>query len=120
MFCPECEFEYKPGITVCPDCEVELVEELSLEDIEHEFQHSYVEILKSMNQGDLSVIQSLFDSNDIDYLFSDENFNSVTPLIQPVKVLVYNDEVEDALELLKGMDLHLLALSTKSKSSDSE
>jgi len=28
-FCPNCEAEYKTGITACPDCNVELVSELT-------------------------------------------------------------------------------------------
>ena len=31
MWCPKCENEYRPGITVCPDCGVPLVEELPQE-----------------------------------------------------------------------------------------
>jgi hypothetical protein len=31
MFCPVCESEYKPGVTRCPDDDVELVEQLSSE-----------------------------------------------------------------------------------------
>ena len=28
-FCPSCEAEYRPHITVCPDCDVQLVPELN-------------------------------------------------------------------------------------------
>ena len=28
MFCPVCKNEYEPGYTRCPDCDVNLVEEL--------------------------------------------------------------------------------------------
>jgi Putative prokaryotic signal transducing protein len=31
MFCPTCESEYKPGITRCPDDDIELVEALTPE-----------------------------------------------------------------------------------------
>jgi hypothetical protein len=32
MFCPECRAEYRPGFTRCPDCDVDLVHELSASD----------------------------------------------------------------------------------------
>jgi len=28
-FCPKCKYEYVPGITTCPDCDLKLVEKLS-------------------------------------------------------------------------------------------
>lgn len=28
LFCPRCRYEYREGIDTCPDCEVELVDEL--------------------------------------------------------------------------------------------
>ena len=33
-FCPECNFEYKKGIKICPECKVKLVDELT--EPEHE------------------------------------------------------------------------------------
>ena len=36
MFCPVCESEYNPGITRCPDDDVELVESLSPETGAHD------------------------------------------------------------------------------------
>jgi hypothetical protein len=35
-FCPDCEAEYKTGITVCPDCNAELVPELTPENKLHD------------------------------------------------------------------------------------
>lgn len=32
MHCPECGMEYEAGVTECPDCEVELVDDLGEED----------------------------------------------------------------------------------------
>ncbi len=31
LFCPVCKYEYKPGMTVCPDCGEKLVENLPQE-----------------------------------------------------------------------------------------
>jgi hypothetical protein len=30
-FCPNCKYEYRPGFTKCPDCDVELVDKLPKE-----------------------------------------------------------------------------------------
>ena len=35
-FCPNCEAEYRPQITVCPDCDVQLVAELTAENKLHD------------------------------------------------------------------------------------
>lgn len=32
-WCPKCKMEYKEGVTICPDCNVELVEELTKEEV---------------------------------------------------------------------------------------
>lgn len=39
-FCPKCGYEYEEGITACPDCEVDLVENLA----EEHFEGDMVEI----------------------------------------------------------------------------
>jgi len=39
-FCPNCKYEYKPTVSVCPDCDEPLVEVLP-EDVEGEIEDAY-------------------------------------------------------------------------------
>ena len=49
MFCPQCKAEYRPGVTHCSDCDVELVEELS--ESENELRYGSLETLRSVWTG---------------------------------------------------------------------
>jgi hypothetical protein len=46
-FCPNCEAEYKPGIAVCSDCNIELVAELSPETRIHDVEQGNPVLLQS-------------------------------------------------------------------------
>src|SRR5262245_43936330 len=49
MFCPVCESEYNPGITRCPDDDVELVENLSPEIVEHDSSEAEFVVLHTLS-----------------------------------------------------------------------
>ena len=53
MFCPECKAEYRPEFTRCPDCDVDLVEELSQSgnSTEREPTYNSLETMKSVWTG---------------------------------------------------------------------
>ena len=60
MFCPQCKSEYVPGITVCPECDVQLVPELLKENtIVYDTPIELVEIWITYNAGELALIKSL-------------------------------------------------------------
>ena len=106
MFCPKCEKEYKENIYVCLKCGVSLVPELlpdpkkkSLELAEFE------EILFTPSSGDMAVIKSLLDSEDIVYNFRGEFFTSVHPLAQPARLMVRTDQVEEVTEILESLNI---------------
>ena len=113
MYCPKCRYEYVQGVPECPDCQTALVEELPEES--HELEHDYVEVVSTLNLGDVTLIKSLFDANEIDYQVFDENFNTIRPLVQPARFVVREDQVEAVKELLKDMDIHTFALSTRNE-----
>ena len=73
---------------------------------------SFVELLSSMNQGDISLIKSILDNSEIDYFIYGENFLNVDPLIQPARFFVLSTRLEDARELLKDLEQHIFGLSS--------
>ena len=112
MICPECECEYVEGITRCPVCQVALLEALPEEE-EIELVN-YEEILSTYNLADIAFIKSLLDGEGLDYHLRGETFSAVEPLVQPVKLMVREDQVETARDLLKELLLRLTGVSITS------
>ena len=131
---PKCreslKVELLPQIVECPECSSEL--EINFEErIEKKFHcpvcecfldfsseppkvidpEKYEHVLTTLNQGDLAVIQSVFDAKKIQYFIYGENFLSVDPLIQGARIHVLEEHVERAKELLKDIDIHLFGTS---------
>jgi hypothetical protein len=110
MFCPNCKAEYLPGVTVCAECKIPLVESLPAE-ADHEANvPNYVEVLSTFNAGDIALIKSILDDGEIDYLIEGEYFNALQPLLQPVKILVPEEKLDTAKEILKDFDLKYMGL----------
>ncbi len=78
----------------------------------------YVQITSSINQGDIGLIKSLLDDANIDYYVFGENFLIIDPLIQPARVFVVQDQVEEAKRILKDVDIHIFGVSTRNEESD--
>ena len=108
MFCPKCRTEYVGGIKTCADCGVELVDALPAES---HIEIKFVQILSTYNLVDIALIKSLLDSGDIEYTFFGENFNQAEQLVQPAELLVREDQVDQAKEILKSFDMHYTGLS---------
>jgi hypothetical protein len=65
-----------------------------------------------MNQGDLGIIKSILDDGSIDYFVNGENFLSVDPLIQPASIMVREDQLDEANEIIKNFELHIFGVSS--------
>jgi len=109
MFCPECKAEYLPGITMCADCRVPLVDELVEPD--HDAADEFEEVARTFNQGDIAVIKSVLDDNGVEYRFFGEYFNLLDPLIQPARLHVRKSQASHARKLLAGMHVRFMGVS---------
>ena len=118
MFCPKCRAEYREGLTVCSDCDSDLVDELPPEE-EPQFTE-YVEILGTYNAADIALIKSILDTENITYYFNAEHFRNVEPLAETVRLMVKKDEAEKAKEILQDLDLAILGIHLRKGEGDSE
>jgi hypothetical protein len=119
-----------PANVICPNCEsaIELSEEERISGKAHctecealiDFnfgppkildKEKYVELLSSLNQGDIGLIKSILEDSNIDYYVFGENFLSVDPLIQPARFYVNEEQAEEAKELLKDFELRIWGTS---------
>jgi hypothetical protein len=96
VFCPNCRSEYRAGFTRCNDCDVALVDELAAEE-QPEFV-ALVEVLSTADAGQIPLIKSILEGEEIPYLAQGENFNLARNI--PVRFLVPREFLEDAKDVL--------------------
>lgn len=119
MFCPNCRAEYVENVTECPDCHVSLVADLP-ETPAPEFT-DYVEIVSTFNPVDIAMIKSLLEGQEIDFYLHGEYFNLAGPLVQPARLMVRKDQVEEVKEILKGLQIkYMIALRGEATDSSTE
>jgi hypothetical protein len=116
VICPSCgnefilsEDEIANRKVHCPECEAMINYNYNPPKVQH--AEKYVELLSSLNQGDISLIKSIFDDGDIDYYLVGDNMLSVRPLLDPVRFFVNESQAKDASDLLKNFDLHIFGFS---------
>jgi hypothetical protein len=116
--CPNCSCELElseeeriSGKAHCPECEALIIVNTNPPKVLN--KENYVELLSSLNQGDIALIKSVLDDAGLDYYVFGQNFLSVDPLIQPAKFFVNENQIEEAKELLKDFELHIWGTSNK-------
>jgi hypothetical protein len=113
MFCPKCRYEFCEGLCVCPDCNVNLIPNLTERQEEQSEFIEYIELLFTYNPADVAMIKSLLDAEDITYYFNAEQFMYVRPLAEPARLMVKKDEAEKAREILKDLELSIFGINRK-------
>ncbi len=65
MFCPNCTYEYKEGIKVCPDCGIDLVDNLPPEDEGADPNLETAELTDVDNDMEADAIRAMLDEEGI-------------------------------------------------------
>ena len=107
MFCPRCKTTYGEGVLTCPDCQVELIAEPKPGE-EPEYVE-YEEVLSTYSHGDIVMLKSLLDAENVTYYVLGERFGDLYR--QPAKLMVSTDDAAMVREIIKEMDLRYLGVS---------
>ena len=78
-----------------------------------EYRMKLREFVTTSNLGDIALIKSLLDAEGIPFLAHGEHFHSVRPLIEPVRFLVPEDDLDRAKPLIESIHLLFCPLSIR-------
>jgi hypothetical protein len=103
-FCPNCEAEYKEGFTVCPDCELELVAELTPENKVHDTSEGEPVPLQSFkNSAEAELVRELLNSNGVRSFVQGGDFAVIpSSFSQEVVVMVDERDLTRAIEIYEA------------------
>ena len=103
-FCPNCEAEYKEGITVCPDCGIELVGELTPENKVHDTSEGEPVALQSFKTGaEAEMVRELLEQNGIRSFVEGGDFAVIpSSFSQEVVVMVDERDLDRAIDIYKA------------------
>lgn len=112
MFCPKCRTEYTEDLTMCPTCNVPLVNE-SPGQTKPEFM-KFVTVYETGDPAFIAFAKSILQSEGIKYYIKGEGLQDLfaggrlgtgfNPVIGTVKIQVDENDVEKAKELLKQIE----------------
>ncbi len=105
LFCPKCKSEYREGFTTCSDCNVSLVSELPPES-DPDFVE-YQEVLSTNSPSDRALISSILDAEGITYFFQGEFVSAYVYNAIPVRLMVRKDQFQNAVDVLRDLDLSI-------------
>ena len=104
MFCPNCEAEYKEGITHCPDCDVDLVAELTPETMLHDKSGEGPVLFQTFKTGaEAEMVRDLLTANQIRSFVEGGDFAAFPgSFSQEVAVMVDERDLARAVQLYEA------------------
>jgi len=108
MICPKCKSEFVEGVTTCPDCQIQLVYQIS-ENIPEYFEdnenHNYVLVYTPINSQEVAIIRMIMEREGIPYFIKNEPLHKavIFSIRGPGEIQLYVAEefAEDTINYLK-------------------
>ena len=106
-FCPNCNYEYVEGITICPDCRTHLVDEKYFIKPEDWTEENWEGIFTSGKDYEVGMLRDNLESAGIaSTILSQKDHNFPAPGdFSIVKLLVRKEDIPDALEFIQKTNL---------------
>lgn len=103
--CPNCEYEYVEGVTICPDCGAVLVDESQLQKPADLSEEDWEVVYTSTKEYEVEMMRDNLEGAGIAVtILSQKDRNFPAPGdFSIVKLLVKKDDVKDALSYIKEM-----------------